>query len=217
MSFRPFRVDGLALVFDMGIFIMKECSRCLLLKSKLEFGNQKNSPDGLSYICKGCDRKKGFEYNRTRDGIITKILSSQKKNSKRRGHEAPAYNKQEFKDWMLSRPNFEPLYLAWVSSNYNRDLKLSVDRLDDNLPYSIDNIQLMTWGENYRKSRADIQSGKLRTNHKVVIGTNINTGEKIEFDSLKEAANYIGVDSSNITKCCTGIQGSSGGYSWRHK
>ena len=37
----------------------------------------------------------------------------------------------------------------------------SVDRIDDNIGYTISNIQLMTWGENDKKAHDDMRDGKL--------------------------------------------------------
>ena len=59
---------------------------------------------------------------------------------------------------------------------------------------------------------------------KAVIGTNIKTGEELEFDSLYQAAKYVSDKnfserqishvSSNIKLCCIGKVKSSKGYKW---
>ena len=57
---------------------------------------------------------------------------------------------------------------------------------------SISNLQLLTPSENMRKSHFKIKVKSL----------NIETKEEKIFDSLKEAAEYYKIDSSNISKIC---------------
>lgn len=52
---------------------------------------------------------------------------------------------------------------------------------------------------------------------KRVEGTNIETGEKIEFDSIQDAGRYLGKKyGSSIIKCCKGKQSVAWGYTWRY-
>jgi group I intron endonuclease len=56
--------------------------------------------------------------------------------------------------------------------------------------------------------------GKYKNNHhKAVI--NLDTG-KI-FETVKQASDYYGIDSSGITKSCKGKQKTSGGYRWKYQ
>lgn len=47
------------------------------------------------------------------------------------------------------------LYNNWKNNNYNKDLTPSVDRINPYKPYLKDNIQIMTWAENNKKSHFD--------------------------------------------------------------
>jgi group I intron endonuclease len=57
------------------------------------------------------------------------------------------------------------------------------------------------------------EGGRLHAKQKVR-GTHIQTGEILEFDSIKEAADTIGVKYPNICACFRGRQNQSGGYKW---
>lgn len=57
------------------------------------------------------------------------------------------------------------------------------------------------------------EGGRLHSKQKVR-GTHIQTGEIIEFDSIKEAADAIGIKYPNICACFRGRQKQSGGYKW---
>jgi hypothetical protein len=67
----------------------------------------------------------------------------------------------------MSRDNFKDMHTKWIESNMESSLKPSVDRINPLKPYTKDNIQLMTWGENDRKGynidlaiRKDYESNK---------------------------------------------------------
>ena len=52
------------------------------------------------------------------------------------------------------------IYKEWVKSNFNRWERPSIDRLINTKGYSLDNIQLVTFRENNRKSHKDAAEGK---------------------------------------------------------
>ena len=53
-------------------------------------------------------------------------------------------------------------------------------------------------------------------NSKPVIGTNIKTGEVVEFPNAKEAQKTLGIFSTNICMCCRGKLKSAGGWMWQY-
>lgn len=110
--------------------------------------------------------KENFEnFCKTRSGLISRIYSSQKHNSKRRGHNPPEYTKTELQNWFNENPLFEILFKEWEKSNFDTMKKPSVDRIDCKIGYKISNIQLMTWGENKKKGSVEC-SGKNSNNYK---------------------------------------------------
>jgi len=99
------------------------------------------------------------KYNRSIDGMLNRIYLSQIRSSKDRGMNLPNYNKEEFKKWAKSLYNFLEIYNNWVENNYIANYKPSFDRLDDYKPYTIDNLQLLTWEENRKKAHNDRKNG----------------------------------------------------------
>lgn len=89
--------------------------------------------------------------------MISQIYDGQKYTSKKRGHTPPSYTKQELKEWILQQENFSILFNLWKESGFNMNNKPSIDRLDDDKPYSFSNIQLMTWKENNDKPKGFIK------------------------------------------------------------
>ena len=137
----------------------KKCTKCNIMKDLKYFSKQSIQSDGLKHQCKECDNAFLRTYFRTKKGLITKIYSSQKRNSKARLHNPPSYTITQLTIWLTNQNNFCELYNNWVSSGYKKDLVPSIDRLDDYKPYSLDNIRLVKWEINNIKGKKDIMKG----------------------------------------------------------
>lgn len=87
-------------------------------------------------------------YRKTRKGHLTEIYGSQRRHSKNRGHKMPTYTKKELNLWIESQPNYEKVYQDWEFSGFEKMKSPSCDRLNESIGYSLDNIQLVSWGEN---------------------------------------------------------------------
>lgn len=83
--------------------------------------------------------------------FAARSMAGQRDRSKKRGHQPPAYTKEELTAWLLDQPNWIQLCSDWKKSNFESDLAPSIDRLDNSKGYSFDNIQLITWKENRLK------------------------------------------------------------------
>lgn len=148
---------------------MKKCFKCGEIKDLSDFYKHKEMSDGYLGKCKECTKKDSRDnpktngknedsYDRTEKGVIRVIYKTQIKNSKTRNMEAPNYTKKELSKWLYSN-NFSFFYNEWVNSNYNKNIKPSIDRLDDFKPYSFDNIRLGTWQDNKNHQYYDIANG----------------------------------------------------------
>ena len=204
-----------------GFFNMKKCTKCgKIYPHTLEyFAKEKYGINGLRSDCKKCVYKRIKNYNRKKIGILSATYNHQKSHSKYREYNPPAYTKQELKDWLFSQKLFHKLFDNWVKSGYENKLKPSIDRKNDYKGYSLDNIQLMTWGENNKKSHLDRINGINNKQSKAVIGINKKTGEKTEFYSMSKAGRVRNIKISNISKCCSNKKGykSAGGYIWKFR
>ena len=57
-------------------------------------------------------------------------------------------NKEEFYEWSKSNPTFHKLYAEYKNSGFERKFAPSVDRIDPNKGYSINNMEWVTMSEN---------------------------------------------------------------------
>jgi len=197
----------------------KWCPKCNHTKCLSEFYKCSKSKDGLQYWCKSHSKKYGEKYIKTVTGLIANIYKGQKSRSKRRKFPLPAYSRKELEDWILSQPNFKKLYENWVNSGYDKNLKPSCDRLNNDLPYFFNNIQLVTWQENRANANRDRRRGLLFsiTPLKPVVGVNIKTSGHVEFISEMEAERKLNIKRSGISKCCHNKRKTAGGYTWNFK
>lgn len=160
------------------------------------------------------------DYNKTFKGLVSKIYSHQKDNSYKRGHSQPSYTKKELMDWIISQETFYKLYFIWVESDHSVELKPSVDRIDDNIGYTMENIQLMTWDDNREKAYQSLRDGLvLRVKHKYrpVVKYSDDGYVLSEFSSIQEASRETGIYNGSITKVCKGERKLAGGFIWKYK
>lgn len=193
---------------------IKTCSSCKKELPTIDFGKHKIMSDGLNCVCKICNRAKVNFYGHTKNGLITRIYAHQRRNSKKRNHPFPLYSKKGLAGWLDSQVNFDCLYLNWINSGYKKLKTPSVDRLDDYKPYSLDNIRLVIWEENLKRSHSDIKSGINNKLSKSIIQTNLLGNIIRKFRSSCYAHRETGVNQRNISSCCLGNRATAGGYKW---
>ena len=121
---------------------------------------------GVQNECKECTkirvksnlRRVGDAYDSTEKGVIRVIYKTQKRSNKLRGHGEMPYTKEELSLWLCDN-GFKSIYDGWVKSGKSKDLKPSVDRMNDNEGYSFKNIRLGTWLDNRKHQYDDIVNG----------------------------------------------------------
>ena len=131
----------------VGVSYRSACKKCTSKKESLRYATDSKHRE----YCLNYERTHRKSKTRTVHGVFVILYNSQKYSSKRRRHNPPDYTCKDLERWFSHSKKFKRLYEAWVRSSYKKELKPSIDRLDWRKPYTKDNIQLMTWGENKEK------------------------------------------------------------------
>lgn len=211
-----FNVADYSKVVDMEF---KRCSKCKKEKQLSEFYKDKAQTSGLRPDCKECVRLG----DRTKIGRIRQIYNGQRSHRKFKGLDLPTYNFNEFKEWVLSQDVYHNIYDKWVESGYKKSESPSVDRINNHIGYTIKNIQIMTWADNFKKSNVDIRRGDIITKNlwgggnRSIIGKNLKTGEVRDFISLSEAKRELGVQTGNVAKVLKGQRPHTLNWSFKYK
>ena len=149
---------------------------------------------------------------------IRDIYHNQLRLCKNRGYPPPTYSVQQLKDWCLSQQKYHDLHNDWVRSNFDRMLSPSIDRINDYKTYSLNNIQLMTSGDNIRKGHHDAFNG-INTKRSVAVIQKTLDGVFIqEFVGTNIAGRSLGkINGSMITAVCNGKRKTAYGFLWEYK
>jgi len=193
----------------------KKCNDCKSVKLISDFQYSNYNTDKLQGVCKHCQNNRAKEYQKTKNGLVAKMYSNQVYRSKIKGYNSITYTMQELRSWIFEQETFNELFSVWVIKNYKKELIPSIDRINDYKGYSLDNIQLMTWGENNNKGHSDRKNGINNKLSKTIIAINIDTGKRTEFYSMAKGKKVTGA--SHIHDCCNGVRKSSGGCKWEYK
>ena len=108
---------------------------------------------------------------------------------------------------MLAQSQFAELYAAWKTAGYPKNKAPSVDRLDDNKGYTLDNIQLLTWEQNRTKAHAARVTSTLIVNHRAVLAFKPEGTLHKRYPSMAEAMREFGgkaTASWGISSVCNG-------------
>jgi len=153
-----------------------------------------------SFYCRKCEHSHFLRRYRTKKGLISKIYTSQKQSSVKRGHPLPTYARKQLKEWIINQKLFHSLFKKWEECDFDTDLIPSIDRIDDDIGYTMANIQLMTWAENREKGFTT--NSDLKNPRKPIIQLTINNKIVRSFDSATDANKETGFSRSRISTCC---------------
>jgi len=168
------------------------------------------------------------KYRLTFRGVVNTIYNSQKQASKKRSHDAPDYSFEDLLLYCKNSRKFNILYQNWVDSKYNKKLKPSIDRIDDNVGYTMSNIFVNTWYGNISRASKSVKIGTNKFNStRIEVVQFDKNGKKVNsFISIAEASRQTGVNASNIQNCIRGYKldknrpsgriniKTAGGYIW---
>lgn len=203
---------------------IRKCTGCNLVKPISEYHKKLDSfdtkcntciseRDKLSYIKnKARVKERASEYHKTKIGLIVSIHSNQKSSSIQRGHEMPLYSRIELSDWMLSKDEFHVMFKEWEDSGFNSELTPSIDRINDYLGYSFENIRITTWKLNRDRAHSDRKNGINKKGSASIVAIHTKTNIKSEYPSMRFAERILGINHTLISKCCMGIYSQAGGY-----
>lgn len=203
----------------------KTCTKCRKVKPLSEFHKGKDK-DGYRYDCKACVK----QASQTKVRVLTDSFNHQVRSCTHRGYQQPIYTKDELVKWGLNNPEFHILYEQWKSAGYHKSLKPSIDRINDYISYTFDNIQFVTFSVNQQNYYQNTIGGKTTKKSIAVDQLNLD-GEFIKrFPSIQLAGRELNIPPINIQRCCTGkpvnfkrngksltrVQKTAGGFKWRY-
>ena len=94
-------------------------------------------------------------FRKTQKGVLTNMYHHMK------SRHAVDFSLNEFHKKFLSDKNFLSLFSDWVKSNYNLQMKPSLDRKNPRKHYFWKNVQMITWAENrFKQSSYDGKLGR---------------------------------------------------------
>lgn|SRR5574343_430540 len=138
-------------------------------------------------------------YRLTKKGLVTNLYNKLKERQQ-------VDFTREFLQEFSQCKKFNRLYDEWVKSNYNKQLKPSIDRISNKKHYTKTNIKWLTWAENRFK-----QSMERRCRKGVVIQL---LGEKVvaKYKSQREAVLKTGISQGNMSEVLNGKRYTACGY-----
>ena len=196
----------------------KKCKTCKTEKPLQDFSASAANAGGFAHSCKSCVCLRNKQYWQSPKGRISYIYSTQRANSKVRNHPLPDYSKAELFDWAIKQ-GLHQLIADWKAAGFPKELAPSVDRLNNDQGYSLNNIRLVRWKDNNEQMYLSRKIGHTVTRQNKRVVQYALTGEKIaEYPSIALAARTTGITRTNISAMCVGKPHvkSVGGFLWKH-
>lgn len=195
---------------------MKKCTRCKLFKKLKEFSKNKSRKDGLRNWCKDC-RKSFREENKEK-------ISEQKKIYHRKypwkrilcsiKQRCNNLKCKSYKDYgergikcLITEIEIKQL---WFRDKAYLMKKPSIDRINNNGNYCLENCRFIEFSENSTERNIRISS-------KVVYQYDLNGNFIKDWKSVTSASKQLKISKEAISICARKITKSSGGFVWIYK
>lgn len=142
------------------------------------------------------------KYRRTPKGVLTNMYNHMKSR-----HEVK-FDLKFFHKLYLTDKNYLSLFKKWEKSGYKKQLKPSLDRIDNKKCYELSNIQMMTWAQNrFKQSSVDGKKGR-KPAVLQLLGNNIIK----RFDSQRHVVKELGISQGNLSSVLNGKRESVNGF-----
>ena len=94
-------------------------------------------------------------YRREKDGRIARLWYNMNERSIKDGYpysKGEVVSKEDFLEFAKNSKEYNEMYDAWKESNFEYGLAPTIDRINSKGPYSLENLQFLTFAENARKN-----------------------------------------------------------------
>jgi len=152
-------------------------------------------------------------YRHKATGLLTNLYQKLKTRNVKNGYGELNFSLMQFKNWSANDPRFFRLFRAWVCDDYSKEFKPSIDRINPYLGYSFENMQWLTWNENYIKGINEVISKKkkpiIMTKGAAIIG---------KFRSIKDAQYFLNLSSNgDISRALLNNNRTVNGYGFKYE
>ena len=152
------------------------------------------------------------KFRHTEKGLLTNLYQKLKSRNAKKGYGELNFSLDDFKNWSEGIENFHRLFQIWCFDDYSKESKPSVDRIDPTKGYTFENMQWLSWSENYYKGIAEVAKKKEKPILMYKDGFLLG-----KFRSLKEAQYFLGLSSNgNISENLRGTRTTVKGFNFEY-
>lgn len=153
-SCKPCRsIERKKIRFERPVEGIRKCACCEIEKDISEYHSDKSSPTGLQTYCKDCQCEKSKKWASTLDGFVKRLHLDMRNNAKKRAKELKIeistddikelYEKQKGLCALTGIPMTTDTYMTKGNQHIINKMNISIDRINSDLGYTKDNIQLV--------------------------------------------------------------------------
>ena len=180
---------------------LKKCYKCKLVKFLSDFYKDRTKKDGLSCWCKICRLEEAKSHREKYP--FKKLLKNLRQRCENPNQPAYKYYGKKGVKCLLME---QDLKFLWRRDNAHLLKQPSIDRIDNNRDYCLDNCRFIEMKENAGRNK-----------RKSILQFDLNGKLLKEWNSLISASKKLGIGIGNITLVAQGKRKTTGGYIWKYK